>query len=174
MNKSKTIPATTNRYNVADYLKTLSPEQLERIANHALNQANRRTKSPQVADKINSSYWWEMEMHDDQRVKFMTGYSKFEGFNEARNTDDVLAGRVEMLYKNGYMLNTRCITIYKRIGAICNRELDQVVLIITPTNWEYRGGSFNMEVFLTNFRNRIEQGIAPKIHLRPTAMRKSN
>jgi hypothetical protein len=152
---------------ITEYLKTLSPQELERIATHALNQSKRRTKSPLVPDKINSTYWWVINMNPDQKVEVITGYSKFEGFNEARNADDTLASKIEMLYKRGYFHRSRRITIYKRLGAMCNIETDQTLLEISPDNWIYYGESKNIELFITNFRNRIENGIAPKVHLRP-------
>lgn len=170
--KSKHVK--NQNFNIADYLKTLTPKELESIATHALNKSYRRTKSPLVPDKINSTYWWELLMNPDQNVERITGYSKFEGFNESRNADDTLASKIEMFYKNGYFHRCQKITIYKRLGAICNIETDEVILIITKDAWVYTGGSINIELFLENFRNRIIFGHAPKVHLRPLQRKNRN
>lgn len=124
-------------------------------------------RTPLIPDKVNSTYWWQMQMNPDQRVKLLTGYSKMEGYRESLTADQTLAIKLTMFYKQGYLHRTSCITVYKRIGAMCSMELDEPILVITPREIVYLGESLEFQKFLTNFRQCIDKGIAPKVHLYP-------
>lgn len=167
--------------NFNDILKNLSPAELERVSTYALKQAQYKKTQKFIPDKVNCTYWWEIIMNPDQAAQKVVGYSKFEGFSEARDADHVLCSKVEMLYKNGYMHRSKCITIYRKQGAICNKEIDSVVLVIKPEAWEYLEAvnppeepRTIVELFLSNFRDCIFLGKAPQVHLRPIKPRGTN
>jgi len=126
-------------------------------------------------DKCNSSFHWEFAMNFDQKVPYMVGYSKNEGQREAINKADCFASKIEMFYKNGYFFKARKITVYQRTGMFCNKEIDKVIFEATPEAMtfypaeyieEQPGEIFAIKTFMSNLRLRIENGIAPKVHLR--------
>lgn len=125
------------------------------------------THAPLIPDKVNSTFWWQMQMNPDQRVRTMTGYSKMEGYREAKSKSQTLATKVMMFYKNGYFHRTSLITVYERKGLICNIEVDEPILAITREQIMYTGDSKDFETWLKNFQYRIANGIAPEVHLYP-------
>lgn len=125
-----------------------------------------------LADKANCTYWWEIEFNPDQNAKRMTGYSKFQGYNEAASKDTCLMSKIEMLYKNGYFHRSRRITFFKRIAPLPSASIDPVILIITPEEIRYLGDSFYIADFLKNFRQAVETGTAPPVKLRPLQVKK--
>ena len=120
-----------------------------------------------IADKANCTYWWHISFNPDQNVKEMTGYSKFQGMNEAASKDTCLMSKIEMLYKNGYFHRSRVISIYKRIAPLPNKDIDELILAITPESIAYFGDSFYVQRFLESFKLAVENGNAPAVNLRP-------
>lgn len=120
-----------------------------------------------LADKVNCTYWWHITFNPDQNAREMTGYSKFQGFNEAKSKDTCLMSKIEMLYKNGYLHRSRRIIFYKRIAPLPNADIDQVVLVIEPEKITYLGDSFYIADFLKNFTLAVHNGVAPTVKLRP-------
>lgn len=119
------------------------------------------------ADKVQCHYWWEMFLNPDQRAIKLVGYSKFEGYRENQSKEQSLMRSITMLYSKGYFFKTTQIIIYERVGPIANVELDKIILSIKPSAIAYYGDSKDVERFLSNFRMAVDNGIAPKVHLRP-------
>lgn len=73
-----------------------------------------------VADKVNSTYWWIIELDHSHpsnynpNVKEITGYSKFQGHDEARDKHNLFESKVIMLFQRGYHQRSHRITIYMK------------------------------------------------------------
>lgn len=105
-----------------------------------------------------------MDMNNpDNRAKEIHGYSKFQYQAEAKNKEDVLMAKIEMLYKHGYLNRSTKIEIYKRIAPLPSVDEDPLVLTllakdyIIPTNFINKM-PWRVKQFLINFYDAIAHG----------------
>jgi len=88
-----------------------------------------------IPDKPNCTYWWMIKLnslHPDNspNVKEIHGYSKFQNHAEAKDKNNVLMAKIEMLYKNGYFGRASYIEIYKRLAPLPNKHEDIHILTL--------------------------------------------
>lgn len=94
------------------------------------------------ADKIYSTWWWEIELdHNHPRnynpkVTTLTGYSKMQGHDEAKDKTQTLMKRILMLATNGYLDRCKYIIIYKRGGNIINKSSDKIICTLFPKKFD--------------------------------------
>lgn len=94
-----------------------------------------------VPDKIYSTWWWIMELDPSHprnfnpKVTHLTGYSKFQGHDEARDKDYLLMSKILMLATNGYLKRTRKIEIYKREGNLILKNQDRQYFELYPLDF---------------------------------------
>ncbi len=99
-------------------------------------------------DKIYSTYWWEIELDHrhprnfSPKVTTLTGYSKLQGHDEAKDKNTLLMKRVYMLAANGYLdanpNRVKYITIYKRSTVMINKNADPQILYLMPRDFEMK------------------------------------
>ena len=88
------------------------------------------------ADKINSTWWWEIELDPTHKrnynpnVTHLYGYSKFQGHDEAQDKDQMLMRKIVMLATNGYLNRSRQITVYRRGTNLINKQADPIVCVL--------------------------------------------
>lgn len=90
------------------------------------------------ADKIYSTFWWEIELDHrhprnyNYKVTQLTGYSKFQGHDEAKDKAQMLMRKVLMLATNGYLERSKYIIVYKRAGNLVNKKQDRILFTLQP------------------------------------------
>jgi hypothetical protein len=127
-----------------------------------------------IPDKPNCSFWWicYLDMNNpDNRAKEIHGYSKFQYQSEAKNKEDVLMAKIEMLYKNGYLNRSTKIDIYKRVAPLPSINEDRLVLTLMPKDYIIPTNFINttpwrVKQFLINFYDAVAHGRETK-GLRP-------
>lgn len=121
-----------------------------------------------MADKANCTFWWRIHMnpnHPDVKstVKVIDGYSKFVLHNEAKNKEDVLMAKIEMLWKNGYIKKAISIDIYTKTGPLPSVNDDKHILTLMPNDYlihekYYDKMPWRVKQFLINFYDCIKKG----------------
>lgn len=129
-----------------------------------------------IADKANCTFWWRIHLnpnHPDNKptVTIIDGYSKFVCHNEAKNKEDVLMAKIEMFFKNGYLLRSKSIDIYTKTGPLPSITQDKHILTLFPKDYiiheQYVSKMpWRIKEFLKNFYNAIQNGREVKF-LRP-------
>lgn len=99
-----------------------------------------QTAARKIADKSNSTYWWNMELNtahpgNNPAVTHMTGYSKFQGHDEARDKEYLLYAKIIMLVEHGYTARSKKISIHWKRGALINKISDPVLLELYPRDF---------------------------------------
>jgi hypothetical protein len=108
-----------------------------------MNATNQQTElKPYVKqwDSNYSTYFWDIfldEMHPQNKVEKMRGYSKKQGENERNDKFDLLCIKVKMFVNQGYLKRIKYIQIYKRAGLIIDRQNDPCILTLYPENFEF-------------------------------------
>lgn len=135
-----------------------------------------------IADKPNCTYWWRIYLDPSHPVNksglnTMDGYSKFQNHDEAKDKDDVLMAKCEMLYKNGYLKRATHIEIFLRRAPMPSADEDILILTLYPTDYKLshlylKNINWRMQQFLHNFYNAIK-GNRPVFGLRPLKNKKS-
>lgn len=125
-------------------------------------------KANPPADKIYSTWWWEIELdHSHPRnynpkVTTLYGYSKLQGHDEARDKTQMLMKRIIMLATNGYFERSKYIIIYKRGGNLINKSQDRIVCTLLPKQFnipvENIGKMPKMTKFLTDLYDHLATG----------------
>lgn len=93
------------------------------------------------SDKLNSTYWWIIKLDPNhpenynENVKEITGYSKREGHDEARNKSELLKKKVLMLHSRGYFEKSTKITFYLRNGEFLDKN--NSIMLIELTKKDY-------------------------------------
>jgi hypothetical protein len=133
-----------------------------------------RKKFHGLADKVNCTFWWIIYLdpqNPQNNAQEIQGYSKFQNYDEAKDKEDVLMAKCEMLYKNGYLNRATHIEIYQRKAPIASKQEDP--LIITLYHNDYRLSDYYLKninwrirKFLQNFYDAINGG-RPALGLRP-------
>lgn len=129
-----------------------------------------------MPDKANCTYWWRIYLdrsHPDNKptVETIDGYSKFQNNDEAKDKDDVLMAKCEMLYKNGYLNRATHIEIYLKKGAMPSVHEDLLILILQKNDYKLspiflKNTNWRMQKFLHNYYEAIKGG-RPALGLRP-------
>lgn len=134
-----------------------------------------------VADKANCTFWWRIHMNVNHpqvksTIKTIDGYSKFVLNAEAKDKEDVLMAKIEMLYKNGYLDKSTSIDIYAKVGSMPNiqndrhiltlKSNDYIIIDISPKRWR------TIE-FLKNFYDCIKNKREVKF-IRPLSDKSQN
>lgn len=129
-----------------------------------------------IADKPNCTYWWRIYLDpvhpvNKPGIQTIDGYSKFQNNDEAKDKDDVLMAKCEMLYKNGYLKRATHIEIFLRRAPL--PSVDEDLLIITLYSTDYKLSplylqniNWRMQKFLHNFYDAIKNN-RPALGLRP-------
>jgi len=105
-------------------------------------ELQRTAKPNPPADKIYSTWWWEIELdHSHPRnynpkVTTLTGYSKLQGHDEAKDKTQTLMKRIIMLATNGYLDRCKYIIIYKRGGNLINKSQDRIICTLLPKRYD--------------------------------------
>lgn len=121
-----------------------------------------------IADKIYSTYWWEIyldhnhERNWNKKVEMLTGYSKFQNHDEAKDKNQMLMTKVLMLATNGYFERCKYIIMYKRIGNLVDKSKDKIIFTLKPKDYilptENIGQNPELVTFLTNLYDHIKTG----------------
>lgn len=125
-------------------------------------------KKKLIADKIYSTWWWEIELdHAHSRnynkdVHTFFGYSKFQGHDEAKDKVQMLMRKILMLATNGYFERSKWIIIYKRGGTLINKQQDGIMCTLFPKRFEIPidkiGKMPRITKFLTDLYQCLESG----------------
>lgn len=126
----------------------------------------KKTKLYLTADKANCTFWWVCYLdpnHPDNKSEIIHGYSKFQNHAEAKNKEDVLMAKIEMLYKYGYLHRSKRVEIYKRMAPLPSVQEDRLILTIYPHDYliptEYINTMpWRIKQFLINFYDAIAHG----------------
>lgn len=126
-------------------------------------------KTNLIADKIYSSFWWKIELDSNnprnynRNVQTLTGYSKFQGHDEAKDKIQMLMRKIIMLATNGYLDCSTDIIIYKRMGELIDkkRDIELVTLFRKDYNMPIENIGKNPELveFLKKLYSHIRDGI---------------
>lgn len=92
-------------------------------------------------DKIYSTYWWEMELdpnhpHNSSKVKLMTGYSKYEGHDEAMDKLELFMKKIIMLHSNGYFDKSKFIIFFMRVGNLLDKSNCRTLLWMNKEDYK--------------------------------------
>lgn len=126
------------------------------------------SKANPPADKIYSTWWWEIELDHkhprnyNPKVTTLTGYSKLQGHDEAKDKAHVLMKRVIMLATNGYFERSKYIIFYKRGGNLINKSTDKIMFTTYPKTFEipvYNVGKMpRLTKFLIDLYDHLAKG----------------
>lgn len=132
------------------------------------NLKSMETKSNLQWDKINSTWWWEIQLDHSHvrnyntRVQMITGYSKAQGHDEAKDKMQMLMRKILMLATNGYFQRSKYIIIYKRAGQLVDKQRDQIMVTLLPKDYklppENIGQTPELVSFLTKLYDHIRDG----------------
>lgn len=89
-------------------------------------------------DKINSTYWWKINLKPTEARPYLKGFSKKYGQNEAKDKEYLLCRIAIMLDEHGYpdrVTREKGIEIHKREGNRC-RDNDPIILQLFPDTFE--------------------------------------
>lgn len=135
-----------------------------------------KKKFKATADKANCTYWWRIYLdrshpQNNSNIETMDGYSKFQNHDEAKDKDDVLMAKCEMLYKNGYLKRATHIEIYLKRAPMPSVNEDILIITLFPDDYKLspiylKNIDSRMQKFLHNFYNAIK-GNRPAMGLRP-------
>lgn len=140
---------------------------------YKLGGAKRKKKSMETKpklqwDKINSTWWWEIELdHSHARnynrnVQMITGYSKAQGHDEAKDKIQMLMRKILMLATNGYFERCKYIIIYKRAGQLVDKKRDKIMFTLFSKDYklpaENIGQTPELVTFLTKLYDHIREG----------------
>lgn len=130
------------------------------------NTQTKKTNPP--ADKLNSTYWWEINLDHrhprnyNYKVETLSGYSKFQGHDEAKDKVEMLQRKILMLATNGYFERSKYILIYKRAGTFINKSSDKLLLTLLPKDYilptENVGKMPKTVIFLSKLYDCIKTG----------------
>lgn len=136
----------------------------------------KKKKFQGTADKVNCTYWWRIypdHNHPGNKssVERIDGYSKFQNNAEAKDKDDVLMAKCEMLYKNGYLKRATHIEIFLRRAPLPSVDEDLLILTLYPNDYKLsplylQNINWRMQKFLQNFYDAIKNN-RPALGLRP-------
>ena len=107
-----------------------------------MNTQTQTEKTKLQADKIYSTWWWEIELDHSHRrnynknVKTLFGYSKFQGHDEAKDKTQMLMRKILMLATNGYFERSKYIYIYKRGGTMIMKSQDIKICTLLPKKFD--------------------------------------
>lgn len=129
-----------------------------------------------IADKPNCTYWWRIYLDpahpvNKPGIQTIDGYSKFQNNDEAKDKDDVLMAKCEMLYKNGYLKRATHIEIFLRRAPLPSVEEDLLIITLYSTDYKLsplylQNINWRMQKFLHNFYDAIKNN-RPALGLRP-------
>jgi len=127
-----------------------------------------------IPDKVNCTYWWICKLnpnHPKNSIPEITGYSKFQNQAEANDKINCLMGKIEMLYKNGYLERSHSIEIYKKLSPLPNKQNDRLILTLRMNDYKIPNElllkiPFELKTYLTKFYQCIEEK-KPVKNLRP-------
>lgn len=112
------------------------------------------------ADKQNCTFWWTIHLNPNiptNKTDTIAGYSKFENQDEAKDKEDCLMAKIEMLWKHNYIQNCTKIDIFKRAGKFpCTS--DPLIITLTPNDYKLVNVSdskWRIKQFLENFYDCI-------------------
>lgn len=130
-----------------------------------------------VADKMTSTFWWEMFLDPAQPlncVEKMTGYSKFQGHDEAKDKRQLLMRKVIMLYTTGWLNKSTQICMYCRVGEFIDKKRDEMMFVLKRDHVELSPRylqDFELVRFFEKFYQMLRSGKdvktllpAPKAH----------
>lgn len=89
--------------------------------------------APLQADKMISTFYWEMFLdknHPQNSVDKLTGYSKFQNHDEAKDKKQMLMRKIIMLHSQGYIERSTRIEVFQRTGDFINKTTDTQILIL--------------------------------------------
>jgi hypothetical protein len=123
-----------------------------------------------IPDLPNSTYWWIINLNQNDprnKVPKITGYSKFQ--NQAESNDKIrcLMSKIFMLQKNGYLERSNSIEIYKRLGALPNKQNDRLILQLQKNDYSVPEDllfkmPFELKTFLSKFYECLVTGVPVK------------
>lgn len=126
---------------------------------------DKKSQAELTADKIDATYWWVMKLdptHPENapNKEEITGYSKFQGHDEARDKIQLLLRKILMLVTNGYLERSNSIQIYRRKGEFVNKKEDDLILTLFPDQCKLEKIIMNAEhhpvaLFLQRLYDRI-------------------
>ena len=123
-------------------------------------------KQQNIPDLPNSTYWLIIYLNTNDRrnkVPALTGYSKFQNQAEANDKIRCLMSKIYMLQKNGYLERSTHIEVYKRLGALPNKQNDRMILKLLPDDFGVPSELLfkmpeELHTFLKNFYKCLRTG----------------
>jgi hypothetical protein len=128
------------------------------------------------ADKIYSTYWWVIKLDPKHPSNYnpnvieITGYSKNQGHDEAKDIYYLLLSKIIMLHSKGYFDKSLHIDFYKRKGDLLNKSNCIYLFRLSQKDYELSEEVINNKDsmksitsngiidFLTKFYNIIAEG----------------
>jgi len=128
-----------------------------------------QTENKLIADKMYSTYWWIITLDHqhpenyNENVKEITGYSKFQGHDEAQDKRQMLMRKCVMLAQHGYIQRCKRIEVYARDPreAIINKKTSMLLFTMYPKDFRLEPEYLKIYVwvkFLNDFYLAMRNG----------------
>lgn len=95
-----------------------------------------------TADKLYATYWWLIQLNPQHAMNQpgifeMTGYSKFQGQDEAKDKEYLLMSKILMLISRGYHERSKKIELFYRDGIVINKTAAPLIVTLYPNDFAY-------------------------------------
>jgi hypothetical protein len=125
-------------------------------------------QAPPPWDKMNSSYWWIIKLdgshvQNTPQGRAMTGYSKRQGHDEAKDKVQLVMSKTLMLATQGYTARSEQIEMYIRTGEFINKSSDPLMFTLYKKDFRLESGMLKPKwepvcIFLDKLYTAIRTG----------------